>query len=97
MFSCRQIRHTRTKQFPFKSLKGFVEQPLTYFEDFKNQEILDLFLSSLKLFVEKKVESWTVIFLLCLKKDTLFYMSAWNLFKSSKNPLNFSKKTMNMR
>lgn len=97
MFSCRQIRHTRTKQFPFKSLKGFVEQPLTYFEDFKNLEILDLFLSSLKLFVEKKVESWTVMFLLCLRKDTLFYMSAWNLFKSSKNPLNLSKKTMNMR
>lgn len=72
MFSCRQIRHTRTKQFPFKSLKGFVEQPLTYFEDFKNLEILDLFLSSLKLFVEKKVESCTVLFLLCLKKDTLF-------------------------
>lgn len=61
MFSCKQIRQTRTEQFLFKSLRGFVEQPLTYFEDFKNLEFLGLFVSSLQLFAEKKVESCTVM------------------------------------
>lgn len=61
MFSCRQIRQTRTKTIQnFKSFKGFVEQPLTFL-NFKNLEILGLFVSSLKLFIEKKVESFKVM------------------------------------
>lgn len=53
MFFCKQIRQTKTEQFHFKSLRGFVEQPRTYFEDLKNLEILVLFVSSLNYLLKK--------------------------------------------